>query len=181
MGYRLYSYHHIGNTYIKTQQPYSKEEDMSTNQKHHMDYVIKYVQGNVVKEKTIHARLLSDALYTFLKECIETDDTGIFGEVENADYESLKKNRKYHVVCYDNSAYGIILEGLRIENPLRNKYLNELRAKRELLGFNIEEFAYEAGVNAGSYKEKEEGHRKMNLDEYASFMKILDLYEQISR
>ena len=26
-------------------------------------------------------------------------------------------------------------------------------SKRELLGFNIEEFAYEAGVNAGSYKE----------------------------
>ena len=146
-------------------------------QRHHMTYKIKYRQYGVIKEKSIVARLLSDALANFLKECIDEDNTGIFFELASADLNNLKKMRKFHIV---NKDYGIVLEDVAIETPFRNKYLCELRAKRELLGFNLEEFACEVGMNPGSYKEKEEGHRKMSLDEYAACRKILDLYEEIS-
>lgn len=145
-------------------------------QKHHVTYKIKYEQHETIKEKAIVARLLSDALANFLKECIEEDDTGIFFELSNADLNFFKNKRKFHIVGND---YGICLVDVNIETPFRNKYLCKLRAKRELLGFNIEEFANEVGMNPGSYKEKEEGHRKMSLDEYASCMKILELYENL--
>ncbi len=145
-------------------------------QKHHVTYIIKYKQFGEIKEKEIVARLLSDALASFLKECIEEDNTGIFFELADADINYFKKKRKFHIV---NDNYGIVLEDVAIKTPFRNKYLCELRAKRELLGFNLEEFACEIGMNPGSYTAKEEGHRKMSLDEYAACRKILDLYEEI--
>ena len=141
---------------------------------HHVTYVIKYNHWGVIKEKRIVQRTLKDALANFLKECIDEDNTGVFFELNIADLNTLKRNRKFHIV---NKDYGIELEDLDIETPFRNKYLCELRAKRELLGFTIDEFAYEVGINPGSYKEKEEGHRKMSLDEYANYRMKLDLYE----
>ena len=69
-------------------------------QKHHVTYKIKYEQHETIKEKAIVARLLSDALANFLKECIEEDDTGIFFELSNADLDFFKN--KPSLIFYFN-------------------------------------------------------------------------------
>lgn len=153
---------------------------MSTNQNHQLMYTLVYKQHGEIKEVTLKGRMLVYVLQDFLKKCADEDDTGIFFELENADVEYLKKNRKFHIVTLqvlENVPYGIVLEDVRIESPLRNDYICKMRAKRELLGFSLEEFAKICGLNPGDYKAKEEGHRNMKLSEYAQCMKILELYE----
>ena len=137
-----------------------------------------YNQRGVKREITLQGRMLTYVLQDFLEICITDDDTGIFFELANADVSFFEKNPKFHKVTLQGNEYGIILEDVKISSPLRNKYLCELRAKRELLGFTLEEFTNECCLNPGDYKAKEEGHRNMKLSEYAQCMKILELIEK---
>ena len=148
-------------------------------QNHQLMYTLVYKRRGCSEneEITLQGRMLTYVLQDFLEKCITEDDTGIFFELENADLESLVKNPKFHRVTSGGYEYGIVLEDVKIESPLRNKYLCDLRAKRELLGLTLEEFAKETCLNSGDYKEKEEGHRNMKLSEYAQCMKILELLE----
>lgn len=124
------------------------------------------------------ARTLNDALLNFCKDCIEEDDTGIFFELNEADVNHFMTDRnlrrKFHMVHSTYGDYGIILEDLDIIDS-RNPYLCKMRAKRELLGLNIEQAV--ALTGSGSYKAKEAGSRQMTLDEYASIMCAYGAYE----
>ena len=149
---------------------------MLKKQNHTLTYTLVYKQFGVIKETKIEGRLLDYILNQFCKQCINEDNTGIFFELENADVDYYESIPTFHKVTVDGIDYGIILEDLKIESPLRNEYLCELRAKRELLGYHLEDFANECCLNLGDYKEKEEGHRPMKLNEYAMCMKILKLH-----
>ncbi len=150
---------------------------MSKEQNHQLMYTLVYKQHGEIKEVTLQGRMLTYVLQDFLEKCMKEDDTGIFFELEDADVEFLKKNKKFHIVTLQGVEYGIVLEDVKIESHLRNDYICRLRAKRELVGLSLEDFANMCALNPGDYKAKEEGHRNMKLSEYAQCMKILELYE----
>jgi hypothetical protein len=150
---------------------------MSKEQNHQLMYTLVYKQHDEVKETTLPGRMLVYVLQDFLEQCIKEDDTGIFFELEYADVEFLKQNKRFHIVTLQGVQYGIILEDVKINTSLRNDYICKLRAKRELVGLSLEDFANMCALNPGDYKAKEEGHRNMKLSEYAQCMKILELYQ----
>lgn len=153
---------------------------MSKEQHGHVYYTFYYKQrglDGIQHSEKIKGRLLWDALYKFCKQCMEEDDTGIFFEMENADADALRKNKKFHEIKVGSEYYGIELEDVKIESPYRNKYVCEMRAKRELLNLTAENFANICGLPYDSYRQKEAGTRGMKLNEYARYMKLLETYE----
>lgn len=150
---------------------------MSKQQQHHFDYTLYFKErgSNSVSTYTSKGRLLSDVLMNFCNYCVDTDWTGVFFELENADLEFLKKDPKFHIVKTKYGVYGIVLEDLKLEADRRNPLLLALRAKRELLGLNIPQMI--KLVDCPSYKAKEDG-RPMKAMEYNRFMDALDRYEK---
>lgn len=148
------------------------------NQQHHFEYRISYVQRGYNEPQTtsVIARTIDDALVKFCHTCIDEDNTGIFFELENADLESLKKNRKFHIVKTRYGLFGIILTDLEIISDRRNANCLALRAKRELLGLSIEDMI--RLVNNPSYKGYEQGGRPMKYSLYQSFMNALIIHAQ---
>ena len=139
-------------------------------------YIIRAKAMNgVIREFEAYGRVLNDALQNFCKKCIKEDDTGIFFELEDADLNYYKKNPYFHAVHIEEGDYGIVLDSLKVDVPERNRYLCELRAKRELLGLSIPQVSELAG--APSYKSKECGSRDMPLSEYARLILALEEYE----
>ena len=131
--------------------------------------------NGVVRGYDAYGRVLNDALQNLCKKCIAEDDTGVFFELEGADLNYYKKNPYFHAVRIQEGDYGIVLESLEVDVPERNRFLCELRAKRELLGLSLPQVSELAG--APSYKSKECGSRDMPLSEYARLILALEEYE----
>ena len=143
-----------------------------------MEYRLYYTRrgSSMTEHIRVEARLLNDALQKFCNQCINEDDTGIFCDLEDADVDYLSKNPKFHKVHTQYGDSGIVLKDVKIFDPYRNQYLLDLRAKRELLGLTVEDMAERSGQ--ADYKDRESGHRKVTIDDYARYMNILDDYEK---
>lgn len=143
-----------------------------------MKYKLYYQRraSNIIERFETEARLINDALQKFCLNCIEEDDTGIFFDIEDADMNYFATVPQFHKVHTQYGDSGIVLKGVKISDPYRNQYLLDLRAKRELLGLTVEDMAERSGQT--DYKDRESGHRKVTIDDYARYMNILDDYEK---
>lgn len=159
------------------------DSNVSKKQRHHFQYTVivkNYITGEYEQE-VFTARLLQDALHLYCKDCIDKGKVGIFHPLNEIDVSKWSQDRRFRIINVQGQEFGIIPEDVIFYAPTRNKYINQMRAKRELLGFNSEEFAYECGLNESHFRQKEEGSRSMKLEEYACCMKVLELYEEMAR
>lgn len=136
---------------------------------------VRMENGCIIREFEAEGLTLEDALKNLCNECIETDDTGIFFELENADLDYFKNDPHFHIVKVDGIDYGIVLEDLEVSIPGRNRYLSALRAKREMLGLSAPKMAEMAWEP--HYEDKEAGNIEMSLSQYVRFMQVLENLE----
>lgn len=76
-----------------------------------MKYTFTYEKRGIgLESKIMNGETLDQCLKIFLQECMDTDDTGIFFELENVDVQDLENNERFHRVILDGNGFGIMLE-----------------------------------------------------------------------
>ena len=126
---------------------------------------------------SFEGRLFSDALFRFWEFCESNFEQAIFFEIKDAGkynlcLDDVVNDYHYHSVKTKVGTFYVYLDSVQIVDPKRNFYLLELRAKREFLGISCEKMGELTGQ--ADYKDRELGHRKMTIDDFARYMLILN-------
>ena len=133
-------------------------------------------RDSVLVSEKIPARHLSDALWKIWEYELKHPNCacGTF-KLTKSEVDALNiDNPKFHIFNTKQGYACILIDQVKIYDPQRNSYLLELRAKREMLGISLEKMV-ELTAQA-DYKDRELGHRKVTIDEYARYMLILNDY-----
>ena len=113
-------------------------------------FKVKHNYYEMTREVTISGEDFNDALLQYLQECIKTQDTGGFFDLDEEDIEHFSKNPHFYQVELDGVKYGLMIQEYYEFNPTFT--INEIKEMLEkMIDDNADNYQYNTTEYANGY------------------------------